>query len=288
MKTKYLTLEEKEEILSDFLLIPKKYKKIYKSGENVYWIYKIICLNNDKLYIGKTNNIKRRALNYINEYLKGDGNRKLNKAMIKYGIDKFMLVPLEIAYNNKSASIKEKYYIDLYDTIDKGYNMIMGSTDTYTNRSRPSVPQTLYSRMIKSKLVCCVNDTDNKIVFSTGLKLFGDYIGRHKDEIKSAAKRETRLDGFFIYYLNNKDFNDQIDNANLKIDKNVTYKDYKLQYYDFIKISKIIKSFLKSEKTDINNFDIIFITQSNDECGYKKEPIEKFIAYYKTYKNKII
>lgn len=287
MEIKYVTMEEKEEMLSNFLSIPKKYKKIYKSKEPVYWIYKIICLNNDKMYIGKTNNIRQRALNYINEYLKGDGNRKLNKAMIKYGIERFMMVPIEVAYNTKSASIKEKYYIDFYDSIDKGYNTVMGSADTYTDRNRPSVPQTLYSKMIKSKIICCVNDKDKNIVFSTGLKLFGDYIGRHKDEIKSAAKRETRLDGYFIYYLNDKDFSSQVDNANLKIERNSTYKDYKLQYYDFIKISKMIKEFLKSEKTSIDGYDIIFITQSNDECGYKKESIEKFIAYYKTYKNKI-
>ena len=287
METKYYTLNDKEELLKHFLIVPRDFETFINTKQRVIWIYKIIRISDEKPYIGRTTDIRRRAFNYINEYLKGDGNRKINKAINNDGLENFRMIPLEIALNEDSAAIKEKYYIDLYDSIKKGFNTAMNSARPVKKRKRPSVPHTLYSKVIKSKLECSINISDKKIIFSTGLKLFGDYIGRHKDEIKSAAKRQTKLDGYFIYYLNKSDFSEQMSNAKLKIEKNTTYSDYKLQYNDFVKYGEYLLSILKDNKNP-ENFEILFITQSNDSCGYKYENPDKFMKYYSRVSNSIV
>ena len=287
MHNVYYSMTEKNKLKENFLYIPKKFKK-YLKRKDIIWIYKIINLKDNRIYVGKTSDINRRSLNYVNEYLKGDISRKISAAFQEIGFSNFMMIPLEVAFNENSAEIKEKYYIDLFNSIEKGFNVYNNSAQTYKNRKRPSVPQTLYSKMVKSKIVAGINTDTKTIIFSTGLKLFGDFIGRSKDEIKSAAKRETRLEGYFIYYMNLTDFTKQILDAESKIKKNTTYEDYKLQYYDFVKYSNYLINIMKDSENNPETFIIKFITQSNDECGYKFEDVEKFFEYYKNAVNSIV
>ena len=127
MEINYFTQEYKKIMKKNFLKIPKDY--ICYINKEIYWIYIIRNYINDKIYIGKTKNINTRALNYINAVVKGDKYNSLISDMIEYGIEKFFIEPLEIAFNNNSASIKEKYYIDKFDSISNGYNTIMNSTN---------------------------------------------------------------------------------------------------------------------------------------------------------------
>ena len=280
---KYYVKEEKDEIKKNFLIIPEKFKKYIESDETIYWIYKISNNVNNCVYIGKTKDINIRAMNYINEYLKGDGDRKINRAFQEIGLENFKMEPLEVTSKPESSCIKEKYYIDLYDSIDNGYNTSMNSAIHRKVKNETGHQHTIYSKVIRSKLVACVNTIDKKIVFSTGLKLFGDLIGRSKDEVKSAAKRETRLEKYFIYYLNKTDFDNQINAAKLKIEKNSIYSDCNLQYPDFVKYGEYIKSILKNGiKSNEENFRISFITQSNNIVGYDELEPDKFIEYYKS------
>ena len=181
--------------------------------------------------------------------------------MNEIGIENFMIYPLEIATNNESAGIKEKYYIDLYDSINNGYNVIMGSSTCKKSKVKHTpTKQTIYSKVSKSKIICCVNPDKKEMIFSTGLKLFGDYIGRSKDEIKSAAKRETKLNGYFIYYMNQSDISKQLENAINKIQRNHIYNDNLLQYSDFIKYYNYVNYFIYDHES--SDFSIKFITLS--------------------------
>ena len=140
--------------------------------------------------------------------------------------------------------------------------------------------------MAKSKLICAINPEMNEFIFSTGLKLFGDYIGRSKDNIKSAAKRETKINGYFIYYLNNTDYNNQISNALSKYNKNSIYSDCTLQYGDFLIYGNILKMYLNNFKNDL--IYPKFIMQSSSTKGYDEKSIDIFIKYYSNLDNKII
>lgn len=251
-------------------------------------IYIIINYENSKVYIGKTNNIKTRSLDYINNYCKGYLDRKIDRAFNSIGIENFLMSPLEVAFNQKSASIKEKYYIDLYNSVEEGYNVSYGCENySKPNKNRrKGVKQTIYAKMAKSKLICAINPDDKCIFFSTGLKLFGDFVGRGKDEIKSAARRETKIEGYFIYYMNQTDFNYQIENANMRIEMNSIYKDNLLQYNDFVKYSNYLLSYLR-DNTVPDDFEIKSIIQSNNESGYDYISIDNFLKYYQSTKNNI-
>ena len=82
-------------------------------------IYKTINLLNNKIYIGQTNG-KRKS--YIG------GGFKLKASIKKYGYKNFKCEILESNLTIEEADIKEKYYINLYDSTNSniGYNIIKG------------------------------------------------------------------------------------------------------------------------------------------------------------------
>ena len=129
MNNNYCSKETKTSMKKTFLIISKKFKKYLNYKKEIYWIYSIYDIEHEKYYIGKTVDINKRANDYINAYIKGDKQQNITKNMIKYGIDNFIMYPIELAFNPESASIKEKYYIDLYDSIKNGYNKKLNSND---------------------------------------------------------------------------------------------------------------------------------------------------------------
>jgi group I intron endonuclease len=91
-------------------------------------VYGIKCLANDKIYIGSTNNLKRRKKEHFNN-LK---NRKHNKSLLedynKFGKDNFSFLllyycPIELLKE------KEKEYLELYYSKGLLYNKIKDPTN---------------------------------------------------------------------------------------------------------------------------------------------------------------
>ena len=87
------------------------------------YIYKIENTVNKMVYIGQTNNIKRRW----NEEKAGQVNNHLKRAFNKYGIDSFDFSILEECAQNQLDK-KEIFYIKKYNSSNKknGYNMTLG------------------------------------------------------------------------------------------------------------------------------------------------------------------
>lgn len=90
-------------------------------------IYKITNTINNKIYIGQTiqslqNRWKRHCSNKgtIDEL-----NMVIKKAILKYGKENFKIEVLEICEYNQ-LDIKESFYINLYDSYNKGYNSTKG------------------------------------------------------------------------------------------------------------------------------------------------------------------
>lgn len=246
-----------------------------------YVIYKIYNKKNNKVYIGKTKNIKRRANEYITEYFNKTGKQRLIwKAMQKYGIENFVMMPIDITQDKKFAAEKEIYYIMNFHSYDLsvGYNESIQSRDSVDSLSYHTPRKQLSDeKMKRSKIFCGINPDTKEIIFSTGLKLFGDYIGRGKDEVKSAAKRSSSLNNYFLFYINNNDFNNQIEYA-LKYNK----KDKKLVDYDkFFYLANILCEILNNNRNE-HNFNLKFIHQSDEnEDGYVFENPDVFIKYYR-------
>lgn len=100
-------------------------------------IYKITCNPNNKVYIGKANNIRTRINNHKNFKRKPKGMFHFQYALLKYGWDSFNVEILELVEDfdklrdNVKLLEREAYYIELFDSTnpERGYNRCKFSTD---------------------------------------------------------------------------------------------------------------------------------------------------------------
>lgn len=96
-------------------------------------IYKLTCINNGKVYIGKTANFNRRLKDHKN----CKRRHYLQNAITKHGWEAFRVEILETFLDfdkNKDNNVlleREAYYIQLFKSSerDKGYNICNFSTD---------------------------------------------------------------------------------------------------------------------------------------------------------------
>lgn len=107
--------------------IAKKKLPLILGSENVCGIYKITNIKNQMCYIGQAKDMRKR----LNEHLKKglgidtpQGN-KLYQAMLEDRIDSFTFELLEEC-SEEELNSKERYYIELYNSIDYGYNSQSG------------------------------------------------------------------------------------------------------------------------------------------------------------------
>lgn len=90
------------------------------------FIYIIRNTVNSKVYIGQTRvSVQNRWKEHLRHAKYGD--QIINKAMRKYGTDKFYIETLEIC-DDSIIDEREIYYIDLFDSTNKskGYNVSLG------------------------------------------------------------------------------------------------------------------------------------------------------------------
>ncbi len=102
-------------------------------------IYKLTCINNGKIYIGKGNNIETRLSNHRRCANRSNGKCYFENALIKYGWDSFEVEILELIPNfdknnpthKELIHDKESYYIELFNSTDinVGYNLCKRSND---------------------------------------------------------------------------------------------------------------------------------------------------------------
>lgn len=104
------------------------------------FIYIIRNTVNNKVYIGQTKvSVNVRWQEHLRHAKYGD--QVINRAMRKYGVDKFYIETLEIC-SIDVMDYREIYYIDLYDSTNKskGYNVsIEGKTPKF-RRKALSIP----------------------------------------------------------------------------------------------------------------------------------------------------
>lgn len=97
--------------------------------KNIYCIYYIKNIINDKMYIGQTKNIKRRRLSHYGKLSKGyHPNYKLQDDWNKYGGNSFKITVLEYC-DESEVNKREMYYISLFNSVDDGYNISIGGTN---------------------------------------------------------------------------------------------------------------------------------------------------------------
>lgn len=155
------------------------------------FIYIIRNTINSKVYIGQT---KTSVEQRWHEHLRHAryGNQVINRAMKKYGVDKFYIETLEICTIDV-LDYREIYYIDLYDSTNKtkGYNISIGGKTPKFRRKHLSIATLvdLYLNEGKTLEEIAAKFEVSRYIISAQLKNAGICIrGRHK-----AATKFTRL-----------------------------------------------------------------------------------------------
>lgn len=93
----------------------------------MYRVYLITNLVNDKKYVGITHNsIEHRFQEHLQKSRMESSNWILHRALRKYGQDNFKLELLEDNVPKDIIGERENYYINLYDSLNHGYNMTAG------------------------------------------------------------------------------------------------------------------------------------------------------------------
>ena len=103
------------------------------------FIYIIKNTVNSKVYIDQTRtSVDQRWKEHLRHAQYGD--QVINRAMKKYGVDKFYIETLEIC-DVSILDEREIYYIDLYDSTDKskGYNVSIGGNTPRFKRKALSI-----------------------------------------------------------------------------------------------------------------------------------------------------
>lgn len=103
------------------------------------FIYIIKNTINSKVYIGQTRtSVEQRWKEHLRHAQYGD--QVINKAMRKYGINKFYIETLEIC-SIELLDYREMYYIELYNSTDKskGYNVSIGGNTPRFKRKTLSI-----------------------------------------------------------------------------------------------------------------------------------------------------
>lgn len=93
-------------------------------------VYKVENKKSKKVYIGQTKyDLSRR----IEEHIKSSKNpkSKFHKALKSYGVENFDWVVLDTAKSKDELNKKEIKYIQEYNSIENGYNMVEGGTGGY-------------------------------------------------------------------------------------------------------------------------------------------------------------
>lgn len=184
------------------------------------YIYCIENLKNHKKYIGSTYSnwtgvpetntivqLRKRASDYLYEYnmiMKNKNlttasrfNRPIIQAMVAEGFNNFIMYPM--AETTKfDHNEKEKYFINFFDTIKNGYNIVRGGA----SNNRIGTKLMAKDKLLRSEGVICIHVNNKKILFSDSMKLFGDYMNSSKDMIKNSVRKGRPYKGWFIFYIN--------------------------------------------------------------------------------------
>lgn len=111
-------------------------------------IYKITNLINNKVYIGLT--LQKLSVRWSQHiYFSKFSNRKLYKAIRKYGHSNFTIESLDVSESIEELCVKEVYWINFYKATIDGYNNSSGGT--YYQHSTDC--KQLMSRLAKERIL---------------------------------------------------------------------------------------------------------------------------------------
>jgi group I intron endonuclease len=158
-----------------------------------YFVYKIVCRTNGKVYIGATKDPANRWKKHRHEARLNRYNTILYRAMKKYGVDEFEIVVLfgsrdrDYIFNEM-----EPFFIEQYNSTDhkNGYNMSKGGEGS----SHPTSEKTKKTLSEISKAVWASKSPEEMTEFKEKMKAVGADISEETRQKRSAAAKIQHAD----------------------------------------------------------------------------------------------
>jgi group I intron endonuclease len=137
-----------------------------------HYIYKLTSPSG-KVYIGRTNNFKQRMLSHESSANRGE-KRPIYDSIKKYGWDNFKKEVIATVNGKQLAAQTELHYIQLFDSINSGYNLSLdteGGGDNWEGRKETQEYETFVDKM--------------KVLNNQPIRMHGKH---HTDEAKAKQK----------------------------------------------------------------------------------------------------
>jgi group I intron endonuclease len=97
------------------------------NNPTTFCIYRIVCFQTGKVYIGQSKQVKRRQADHFwSLRRKQHHNQKLQAAYNKYGRNSFYSEIIETNISADKIDEREIHWIAFYDSFQNGYNMTSG------------------------------------------------------------------------------------------------------------------------------------------------------------------
>ena len=180
-------------------------------------IYMLTNMITDKIYIGQTNDLNRRACEYrrIDNPTTPIKSRPIDVAIREYTGDAFEFEVLKFCPVNE-LEYWEKYYIKKYNALDPniGYNnaasYLNGTRDPSDemrkrmSESHTGLTETADTNRKKSNMIYAI-DEENKIIYVyDSARLFASTFydkPLSKDMVKNSLRQPSKCRGFRLYYV---------------------------------------------------------------------------------------
>lgn len=138
-------------------------------------IYKITCNETGKCYIGQSINIENRWKQHLYESFNRQDDTKFHNAIRKYGKENFELEVLEeCELNQEILDERERYWIEYYDSYEKGYNSTRGGQQGSCWRYNPEEIQKLWNDGLTTEEIADSLQCSSSLV-RRRLHGYGDY-----------------------------------------------------------------------------------------------------------------
>ena len=187
-------------------------------------IYLIKNLINKKKYIGQTIDFEKRKNRHVWELNnERHDNKYLERSWHKYGQENFKFKIIESDISLELLNIKEKFYINKYNTFDNGYNLTKGgkgkrgfevSKETKEKMREASKGFTMSE---KQKEKISKTKTGTTLSKKTKRKISKSLIGNKRGQKTKAAQKAANNSMYIIkeYHVTNKSYRDLAKELNL-------------------------------------------------------------------------
>lgn len=250
--------------------------KLNDTFEKINGIYKINNIKTNLVYIGSSNNLKKRLHRHFYELSHNiHKNYKIQNDFNSFGLDSFD-VKILITYKNISIQKlreQEQYYIEKYNSLQNGYNLVPVDNFNFTHEQLSKYAKK--GNINKMRKVMAFNKDSGKFI-------------QEFESISSAA----------IYYKTSSSNISRVCNGKINYIKGCVFcysENYnKNKCYKYIKIKKIISEETRKKlqkacnrnqpvyKYDLKN-NLIWVYISRAECerseGFNKDFLRRHLPY---------